>query len=84
MLMDEPVAALSVRETNKVLGSIRAIASQGGSVVIVAHNINQIHPIVDRFYVLSRDRELGQFKKGEVTPEEISEILVGDHNGDET
>ena len=40
--------------------------------------------IVDRFYVLSRDRELGQFKKGQVTPEEIIEILVGDHNSDET
>ena len=84
MLMDEPVAALSVKETNKVLGSMRAIASQGGSVVIVAHNIYQIYPIVDRFYLLSRGRELGQFKKGQVTPEEIIEILVGDHNSDET
>jgi len=80
IIMDEPVAALSVRETNRVLESIRAIASQGGSVVIVAHNIYQIYPIVDRFYVLSRGRELGQFKKGEVTPEEIIEMLVGDHS----
>ena len=84
ILMDEPVAALSVKETNKVLGSIRAITSQGGSVVIVAHNIYQIHPIVDRFYVLSRGRELGQFKKGEVTPGEIIEMLVKDYPGDET
>jgi simple sugar transport system ATP-binding protein len=83
MLLDEPVAALSAKETNKVMGSIRTVADQGGSVVIIAHNIYQIHPIVDRFYVLSRGRELGQFKRGEVTPEEIIEILVGDHNCEE-
>ena len=77
LILDEPTSALSVKETRKVLNYILEARDRGLSVIFITHNVYHVHPVADRFTILSHGRNLGDFRKGEVTPEEISELIVG-------
>jgi len=75
LLLDEPTAALSVRETERVLAYARAVKEQGISEIIVDHNIYHIYPVVDKFIVLDHGNKLAELKKADVTPEDVINIV---------
>jgi simple sugar transport system ATP-binding protein len=77
LLLDEPVAALSVKETKKVLDTIRSFKDKKlASVIIVAHNIYQIYSIVDKFIVMARGKKIGDIIRKDVEPEDIIEMIT--------
>jgi simple sugar transport system ATP-binding protein len=76
LIMDEPTSQLSLKETAKVLHYIEEARTRGVSVVFITHNVRHVYPVADRFTVLSHGRSIGEFAKGEVTEEEISELIV--------
>jgi len=76
LILDEPVAALSIKETLKVLDAIKRIKEQGLSVIFITHNLYHIYPVADRIVVLSRGRKIADIPKHETTIEEISELIV--------
>jgi simple sugar transport system ATP-binding protein len=76
LIMDEPTSQLSLKETAKVLHYIEEARSRGVSVIFITHNIRHVYPVADRFTVLSHGRSIGEFVKGEVSEEEISELIV--------
>ncbi len=83
LILDEPTSALSVKETEKVLGYVSEAKSRGLSVIFITHNIYHVYPVADRFTILSHGGKLGDFVKSEVTPEQISRMLVtGRHVND--
>ncbi len=75
LLLDEPTAALSVKETEKVLDFTGKVKEQGLSVIIVDHNIYHIYPIVDKFVILDRGIKIAEFRKGDLSPEDIIQII---------
>ena len=75
LILDEPTAALSLKETAKVLNYIDQARSTGLAVIVISHNIKQIFPVADRFTVLSLGRCVGTFAKSEVTIEQLSELI---------
>jgi simple sugar transport system ATP-binding protein len=75
LLLDEPTVALSVKETQKVLDFIVAVKKQGLSEIIVDHNIFHIFPVVDKFIVLDRGEKLAELRQGEVSAQDIVEIV---------
>ena len=75
LVLDEPTAALSVKETNKVLHYIQEARKRGLSVIFITHNIYHVHSVADRFTVLDRAKKIGDYKKEDVTPEEIMHII---------
>lgn len=75
LLLDEPTAALSVKETEKVLTTIANLRKKGVSEIIVAHNIYLIYPVVDKFVVLDRGIKIGEVNKKDVSPKDVIEVI---------
>jgi len=75
ILLDEPTMALSLSETKKVLDFIGNIAKAGKSCIFIDHNIFHVYPVVDRIVVLDRGMVAGEFKKADVTLDELIERL---------
>lgn len=75
LLLDEPTAALSVRETSRVFAAIRAAKEAGHGVLYIDHNIGHLHAIVDRVLVLERGRVVGDFAKEDTTVGQLVEML---------
>jgi ABC-type sugar transport system ATPase subunit len=77
IIMDEPTAALGVRESRKVLDLINHLKASGTGVVVISHNMRHVFSVADRIMVLRRGRTVGVRTKSETTPDEIVRMIVG-------
>ena len=76
LLLDEPTAALSLKETDKVLKFAASVREKGLSEIIVDHNIVHIYPIVDRFVIMERGRKVTELRKTDVSAEDVIGTLM--------
>jgi simple sugar transport system ATP-binding protein len=79
LILDEPTSALSVKESAKVLRYIASAREKELSVIFITHSVHQVFPVADRFTILSHGETLGDFKQGDVSQDEISEMIVRGH-----
>jgi ABC-type sugar transport system ATPase subunit len=77
IIMDEPTAALGVRESRKVLDLILRLKSTGTGVVIISHNMRHVFSVADRILVLRHGRNVGVRAKDATAPDEIVKMIVG-------
>ncbi len=77
LILDEPTSALGVRQTSNVLATIDKVRKQGIAVVFITHNVRHALAVGDRFTVLNRGRTLGTAVRGEITPEELQDMMAG-------
>lgn len=77
LILDEPTSALGVRQTANVLATIDKVRKQGIAVVFITHNVRHAMAVGDRFTVLNRGKTLGTAMKGEITPEELQDLMAG-------
>jgi simple sugar transport system ATP-binding protein len=77
VFMDEPTAALGVVQTRNVLDLIRRVRDQGLSVVLISHNMPEVLEVADRIEVLRLGERVAQFKRGEVSMEDIVGAMTG-------
>ena len=77
LILDEPTSALGVRQTSNVLATIDRVRNQGIGVVFITHNVRHSLAVGDRFTVLNRGQTLGTALKGEITPEELQDMMAG-------
>ena len=77
IIMDEPTAALGVKESRKVLDLILHLKAAGNGIVIVSHNMRQVFSIADRIAVLRHGRNVGVRNRADTTPDEIVKLIVG-------
>lgn len=75
LLLDEPTAALSVRETDRVLDTIQAAGSKGLGVVFIDHNMAHVEPAADRIVVIEHGRAAETFVRGQASVEELKRRL---------
>ena len=64
VFMDEPTAALGVRQTRRVLDLIRRVADQGVAVVLISHNMPEVLEVSDSIQVLRLGRRVAEFDNG--------------------
>lgn len=76
-IMDEPTAALGVRESANVLRLILGLKEQGSSVVVISHNLRHVFSIADRITVMRRGRKVGTRLKSDSTPDEVVRMITG-------
>jgi simple sugar transport system ATP-binding protein len=67
LILDEPTAALGVKEAGVVLRYIAQARARGLGVIFITHNVHHAYPIGDRFTLLNRGRSYGTFVKDDVT-----------------
>ncbi len=77
LLLDEPTAALSVRETARVFGAINEARKAGHGVLYIDHNIGHLHAISDRIVILELGRIVGDVNKQETSVEQLAKALGG-------
>ena len=76
LLLDEPTAALSVRETRNVLDPIRKAAEHGLGVLYIDHNMSHVLPVADRIVLLELGKVVRVIDRGEVSVEELQELVA--------
>ena len=77
LILDEPTAALGVKEAGVVLRYIAQARARGLGVIFITHNVHHAYPIGDRFTLLNRGRSYGTFAKSEVSREEVVAMMAG-------
>jgi simple sugar transport system ATP-binding protein len=77
VLMDEPTAAISVRQVAEVLGLIRELRERGLAVVLVSHRMPDVFSVADRIVVLRRGRKVADKPIADSSPEEVTGLITG-------
>ena len=77
LILDEPTSALGVRQTSNVLATIDKVRNQGIGVVFISHNVRHALAVGDRFTVLNRGKTLGTALRGDITPEQLQDMMAG-------
>jgi len=77
LILDEPTAALGVRQSGVVLKYIAKARDRGLGVVFITHNPHHAFPVGDRFMLLRRGRSIGNFAKSEMTLDELVQMMAG-------
>jgi simple sugar transport system ATP-binding protein len=77
LILDEPTAALGVKEAAHVLRIIMQAKYRGIAVVLVTHNVSHAMTVGDHFAVLIHGRKADDFAKGERTREEVTDLMAG-------
>jgi simple sugar transport system ATP-binding protein len=77
VLMDEPTAAISVRQVAEVLNLIRELKRQGISVILISHRMPDVFAVADRIAVLRRGEKVADRPTARTSPEEITGLITG-------
>ncbi len=79
ILLDEPTAALGVRETRKVLDLIKQVKHErrDASIMFISHNLQQIFEIVDRIIVVRHGKIIGVRETKKTNTDEIVSMITG-------
>ena len=77
LILDEPTAALGVRQSGVVLKYVAKARDRGLGVIFITHNPHHAYPVGDRFMLLRRGRSMGNFPKAEMTLDELVQMMAG-------
>ena len=77
VLMDEPTAAISVRQVAEVLDLIRRLRDQGIAIVLISHRMPDVFAVADRIFVLRRGRKVAEKAIKDSSPEEVTGLITG-------
>ena len=77
LILDEPTAALGVKQASHVLRIVNQAKKRGLAVVFITHQVMHAMAVGDHFAVLIRGAVAADFKKGEKTREEITDLMAG-------
>ena len=77
VLMDEPTAAISVRQVAEVLNLIRLLRDQGIAIVLISHRMPDVFTVADRVIVMRRGRKVADKKIAASSPEEVTGLITG-------
>jgi simple sugar transport system ATP-binding protein len=77
VFMDEPTAALGVRQTRNVLDLIRRVAEKGVAVVLISHNMPEVLQVADRIEVLRLGRRVASYRAADTDVEELVGAMTG-------
>jgi fructose transport system ATP-binding protein len=77
VILDEPTAALGVRETGQVLGLIRDLRERGLGIILISHNMPNVFEVADRIHIQRLGRLAGVITPRSHTPAEAVAIMTG-------
>jgi simple sugar transport system ATP-binding protein len=77
LLLDEPTAALAVAESDKIAGLVAGVKEKGVGVILVSHNLPQVHELCDRVVVLLRGRVVTELHRGSYSIDDLVSWITG-------
>ena len=76
LLLDEPTSALSVRETEALLGQVLKLKTENVSSVLVTHNLYHAYQVCDRFVIMSHGTKVFDVAKADTSIGQLTEYVV--------
>lgn len=76
VILDEPTAALGVRETQQVLDLVRQLKAAGVGVVVVSHNMHDVLAVADRVAILKQGRKIFDIPAAGLTPDRLGRAVA--------
>jgi D-xylose transport system ATP-binding protein len=76
IIMDEPTAALGVRQTEKVLSLVRELKQSGLAIVYISHILEDVFRVADRMIVLKNGRKIGERLTARTNRDEIVRMMI--------
>jgi D-xylose transport system ATP-binding protein len=77
VILDEPTAALGLRESRKVLDLVAQLRAEGNAVILITHNMEHVVELADRAVVLRQGRKVGELKPSRDNQQELVSLIVG-------
>jgi simple sugar transport system ATP-binding protein len=77
VLMDEPTAAISVRQVAEVLDLLKRLRDQGMAIVLISHRMPDVFAVSDQIVVLRRGKKVADKSIAESSPEEVTGLITG-------
>ena len=77
LILDEPTAALAVREVEKVLGLMQTLRSQGVSIVLITHRLQDVFRVCDRIVILYEGTLRAQRRVEDTSLDEVVDLMMG-------
>ena len=77
VLMDEPTAAISVRQVAEVLDLIRQLKAGNHAVILISHRMPDVFAVCDRVAVLRRGTKVADKPVSQTSPEEVTGLITG-------
>lgn len=77
LILDEPTAALGVKQSGVVLRYILQARDRGLGVIFITHNPHHAYPVGDRFLLLKRGKSIGYYDKKDITIDELTSQMAG-------
>ena len=77
VMMDEPTAAISVRQVEQVLGLIQRLKEQGVAVMLISHRMPDVFAVCDRVVVMRRGEKRADRPIRDTSPEEVTALITG-------
>lgn len=77
VIMDEPTAALGVRESNMVLRLIERVKSEGIAVIMISHSMPEVFEVADRITILRLGRTVRQMRRDETSMTDVVAFMTG-------
>ena len=77
ILMDEPTAAISVRQVAQVLALISHLKAQGHAVILISHRMPDVFEVCDRVIVMRRGHKVADKPIRDTSPEEVTGLITG-------
>lgn len=82
LVMDEPTAALSDRETERLFEVIHKLRQDGIAIIYISHRMEEIYALANRVSVLRDGQYIGSLTREEISPERLVQMMVGRAMGD--
>lgn len=82
LIMDEPTAALSDRETERLFEIVERLRDQGMAIIYISHRMNEVYRLADRVTVIRDGESVGTLSRAELNPEKLVGMMVGRPLGD--
>ncbi len=77
LILDEPTAVLTPQEVDELFALLRTLRSQGTSIVLITHKLQEVGALADHVTVLRQGRVVGDGRASEMSRERIAELMVG-------
>ena len=77
LVMDEPTAALSDRETELLFAMIARLKKNGVAIIYISHRLSEVFALGDRITVLRDGRKIASLLPAETTPDQLVTLMVG-------
>jgi D-xylose transport system ATP-binding protein len=77
VILDQPTAALGIRESRHVLELIRRLRDEDRGVIVISHAMDHVMQVADRVVVLRRGRNVGELTPSAETYKQIESLIVG-------